>query len=804
MHIRPKWMIGAALTAVVAGLAGCATTAQTNRDYPVKPVPFTDVTIDDGFWTPRLATSRNVTIPTCFKRCEETGRIDNFAVAGGLKEGFYRGARYNDSDLYKVIEGAAYSLSVHPDPALEKYVDDVIAKIAAAQEDDGYLSTLRTITPELDIRKTRDTPQHQLDMYGKPRWARCDHGHELYCVGHMYEAAVAHWQATGKKTLLDVAIKNADLICKTFGPRPGQIRNVPGHQEIEIGLVKLYRATGRKKYLDMAKFFLDERGHYNGRTVHSHNNSITYCQDDKPVVEQTEPHGHVVRAVYMYSAMADIAALTGDERYTRAIDRIWDNIVSKRLYLIGSMGVHGYLEGFGPDYVLPNLQAYNETCATVGTAFLNLRLFLLHREAKYVDVLERNMYNGVLSGVSLEGDTFFYPNPLASDGRRRQHVRSPWFKTACCPSNIARFMPSVPGYIYAHTDDEVYVNLYVGGTARMKLRGRTVRITQKTDYPWKGLVKIAVAPETPGEFAVLLRIPGWARGRPVPSDLYRYMKKSDEKVTLTLEVNGRPVAPDDEKGYVRIRRKWKAVDMITLNLPMPIRRVVAHPRVADDAGRVAIQRGPVVYCAEWKDNAGRALALTLPDDAKLDAEHRKDMLGGITAITGKRNDGETLTLIPYYAWAHRGQGEMAVWLPRTPQPFVASQTGAEDTLAALEDGREPKSSSDRAIPRFTWCDHKGRAEWVQRDFPQPRKIRSVEVYWFDDEPAEGGCRVPNSWQVLTRDADGWKPAATVARRDIVKDAYNKVTFTPVTATAVRLEVRLQRDVSGGILEWKIK
>jgi len=797
-----KCTVAGALISAAAILPHGTAAGEAKRDYPVRPVPFTEVKIDDGFWAPRLGASRKVTIPACFKRCEETGRIDNFAIAGGLKKGLYRGARYNDSDLYKVVEGAAYSLSVHPDPALERYVDDVIAKIAAAQEADGYLSTLRTITPELDIRKTRDTPQHQLDMYGKPRWARCDHGHELYCVGHMYEAAVAHYQATGRQSLLNVAIRNADLVCKTFGPKAGQIRNVPGHQEIEIGLVKLYRATGRKKYLDMAKFFLDERGHYNGRTVHSHKDSNTYCQDDKPVVEQREPHGHVVRAVYMYSAMADIAALTGDERYTKAVDAIWENIVSRRLYLIGSMGVHGYLEGFGPDYVLPNLQAYNETCATVGTAFLNLRLFLLHADARYVDVLERNMYNGVLAGVSLKGDEFFYPNPMASDGRDRKHVRSPWFKTACCPSNIARFMPSVPGYVYAHTDDELYVNLYVGGAARVRLSGRAVRITQETDYPWKGLVKIAVEPRAPGKFAVLLRVPGWARNRPVPSDLYTYMNRSDEK--LTLDVNGRPVAPDIEKGYVRIRRRWKSGDVITLKMPMPIRRVVAHPRVTDDAGRVAIQRGPIVYCAEAKDHGGRALDLVLADRVKLRPEYRGDLLGGMTVITGKADGGGTLTLIPYYAWAHRGPGEMAVWLPRRPQPFCASHVHAKDTLAALGDGLEPKSSCQQDIPRFTWRDHKGRVEWVQRNFAKPTTIRSVQVYWYDDEPIGGGCRVPSSWQVLYRDGDGWKPAAAALRRGIARDEYNKVTFPPVAATALRLEVRLQKDFSGGILEWRVK
>lgn len=663
MKLYQKWVI-IILTSVqvLAVSAEVVVAAEPKSDYPVQPVPFTDVKVGDSFWTPRLETSAEVTIPTCFIRCEETGRIDNFAIASGLMEGFYRGARYNDSDLYKVIEGAAYQLSVNPDPKLDKYLDDVIAKIAAAQEDDGYLSTLRTITPELDINKTRETPQRQLDMYGKPRWARCDHGHELYCVGHMYEAAVAHYQATGKKSLLNVAIKNADLICRTFGPGEGQIRNVPGHEEIELALVKLYRATGKKKYLDMSKFFLDERGHYNGRTVHSHNGSITYCQDDKPVIEQTTPHGHVVRAVYLYSGMADIAALTGDTSYIKALDSIWNNIISKRLYLIGSMGVRGYLEGFGPDYKLPNEQAYNETCATVGTAFLNLRLFLLHGDAKYIDVLERNIYNGVLSGVSLEGNTFFYPNPLASDGENKKHVRSPWFKTACCPSNIARVMPSIPGYIYAHAKDNLYINLFVGGTARIKMDNRTIKITQKTDYPWNGLVNIAVDPDQTGEFAILVRIPGWAQNRPVPSDLYRYMSNSDEKITL--KVNGRPIALNINKGYIGIDRKWKAGDVITLNLPMPIRRVLSHEKVEDNVGRVALERGPIVYCAEWKDNGGKALDIVLTDDINLVTEYRKDMLGGITAIKGILKNGRAFLAIPYYAWAHRGMGEMAVWLKR--------------------------------------------------------------------------------------------------------------------------------------------
>jgi DUF1680 family protein len=619
----------------------------------------------------------------------------------------------------------------------------------------------------------------------------------------MYEAAVAHYQATGKKTLLNVAIRNADLICKVFGPKEGQIRNVPGHEEIELALVKLYRTTGDRKYLDMSKFFLDERGRYNGRTVHMHNNSVTYCQDDKPVIEQTEPHGHVVRAVYLYSGMADIAALTGDGRYSRAVDAIWNNIVSKRLYLIGSMGVHGYLEGFGPDYVLPNLHAYNETCATVGTALLNLRLFLLHANAKYIDVLERNLYNGVLAGVSLNGDEFFYPNPLASDGTNREHVRSPWFSTACCPSNIARFMPSVPGYVYAHTDDELYVNLFIGGNARLELGGQTVKITQKTDYPWDGRINITVSPDTPAVFSILLRIPGWACNQPVPGDLYSFMHGNSENATL--KVNGKRIPITITKGYARIRRRWKQGDDITLDIPMPVRRILAHPKVTDNAGLVAVQRGPIVYCAEWKDNGGRALDLVLPDTAQLIAEHRKDMLGGVTVVSARFGE-EILTLIPYYAWAHRGPGEMAVWLGRKWQRFIASHAEAGTTPAALGDGLEPKNSADSAIPCFSWGLYRTHIKWAQENFPKARKVSSVEVYWFDNENAGGHCRVPRSWQVLYRDGDGWKPVSVTGKSKppIAKDSYNKVTFEPVTATALRVEVRTAPESSAGILELKTK
>ncbi len=635
-----------------------------DRDYPAKPVPFTAVSVQDRFWTPRLETARLVSIPYCFERCEETGRIDNFAIAGGLLEGKYRGARYNDSDLYKVIEAAAYSLSVHPDPELEQYVDGVIAKIAAAQEPDGYLSTLRTI----GLAEVDSNARPNLEFYGKERWSRMDHGHELYCVGHMYEAAVAYHLATGKRTLLDVAVKSADLIAGVFGA--DKKRDVPGHQEIEIGLVKLYRVTGDSKYLDLAKFFLDERGHYHGRSPHSYQGKINYSQDHKPVIEQTEPTGHVVRALYMYSGMADMAAITGDKDYIKAIDTIWENIVSKRLYLTGNMGVQGYHEGFGEDYMLPNLKAYNETCAAVANAMWNHRMFLLHEDAKYVDVLERVLYNGVLSGVSLEGNRFFYPNLLASTGTGSEAVRQPWFVCACCPTNISRFLPSVPGYVYAHRDDIIYINLFVGGTGRIKAEKVAVQLTQETDYPWDGKVKIKVDPDRTGKFALYIRIPGWARNRPVPSDLYRYLGKDEQAINLS--VNGERVPLKLKKGYARISRKWRRGDVVELELPMPVRRVLSHGRVSENEGRIALERGPVVFCAEGVDNDGNALDLVIDDETELAVQYRDDLLGGIVTISGqalKREDDlrineQGFVAVPYYAWAHRGPDEMAVWLLR--------------------------------------------------------------------------------------------------------------------------------------------
>ncbi len=776
-------------------------------DYPVKPVPFTKVRVNDQFWAARLETNRKVTIPHAFRKCEETGRMDNFAIAGGLMAGEFRGYFFNDSDVYKVIEGAAYALCVYPDAELEKYVDDVIAKIAAAQEDDGYLYTARTA-----MRPDKMPPG------GKERWSDIGSGHELYCAGHLYEAAAAHYLATGKRTLLDVAIKNADLICAVFGP--GKRCDPPGHQEIEIGLVKLYRVTGDEKYLKMARFFLDQRGRPEGHRLYGE-----YSQDHRPVVEQDEAVGHAVRAAYMYCGMADVAALTGDADYVRALSRIWENVVGKKLYITGGIGARGGHEGFGEDYVLPNLSAYCETCAAIANAMWNHRMFLLHGDAKYMDVVERVIYNGFLSGVSMEGDKFFYPNPLESHSGSS---RSPWFACACCPPNVARFVPSVPGYVYASQDSNLYVSLFIGGSATVEIGEKIVQIRQETRYPWDGKVRITVDPESSHQdFTICIRIPGWARNQPVPSDLYHYLKESDEKATL--KVNGKPVALSMEKGFARLKKAWTKGDTIELDLPMPARRVLAHEKVLDDKERVALERGPIVYCAEGTDNKdGHVLNLLLPDDAKLAFEYREDMLNGIGVILGQAHvvkramDGKPmvmrepvdLTAIPYYAWCHRGRSQMAVWLARElmaakplPAPTIAHTSRVTvsrgGVISALTDQLEPRTSDDHSNPFFHWWPRKGTLEWVQYDFRKVEEVSVAEVYWFDDTGI-GECRVPKSWRILYRDGDRWKPVVNLGPYTSEKDRYNKVTFEKVMTDALRLEVQLPDNFSAGIHEWRVK
>ncbi len=620
--------------------------------YPIDPVPFTSVKVTDSFWGQRLKASREVTIPLAFSKCEETGRYENFVKAAHPSDEYkVEGYSFDDTDVYKTIEGASYSLQTYPDKQLEKYIDSVLVIVAAAQEPDGYLYTARTMNPK-----------HPHDWAGPERWSKVEElSHEFYNLGHMVEGAVAHYQATGKRSFLDIAIKYADCVCKAIGNGPDQKKLVPGHQIAEMALVRLYLVTGDRKYLDQAKFFLDARGYTSRKDA--------YSQAHKPVLEQDEAVGHAVRATYMYAGMADVAAITGDSSYIKAVDRIWENIVGKKIYITGGIGARHAGEAFGDNYELPNLSAYNETCAAIGNVYVNYRLFLLHGDAKYFDVLERTLYNGLISGVSLDGGSFFYPNPLASTGG---YSRKPWFGCACCPSNICRFIPSLPGYVYAVKDDQVYVNLFLSNRAELKVNRKKLVLEQETGYPWNGDIRIRVA-QGNLPFTMHLRIPGWVRGAVVPSDLYRYA--DGQELGYTVTVNGEPVAGELQKGYLLIDRKWKKGDVVEVHFDMKPRVVKANGKVEADRGRVAVERGPLVYCAEWPDNDFNVHNILLNQHPSFQVVERPDLLYGIHEITtdaqalsydaaGKLAVRDVkLTLIPYYAWAHRGEGDMEVWLP---------------------------------------------------------------------------------------------------------------------------------------------
>ncbi len=603
---------------------------------PLIAVPFQDVHLNDAFWGPRIATNRKVTVEANLHQCEVTGRIKNFAIAGKLVAGKHQGQLYNDSDVYKVIEGIAYTLASERDPKLEARTDAIIDQIAAAQQPDGYLNTYYTLV----------RPQE--------RWKNIQHGHEMYCAGHLIEAAVAYYQATGKRKLLDVARRFADHIDSVFGP--DKRHAVPGHEELELALVKLYRVTGEKRYLDLAKFFIDLRGRAHRRTLFGE-----YHQDHKPVREQIEVTGHAVRAMYLYCGMADVAAITGDKELRTALEKIWHDVVDRKMYITGGIGPSASNEGFTVPYDLPNDSAYAETCAAVGMALWNHRMFLMTGDSKYADVLEREVYNGLLSGVSLGGDRFFYVNPLGSKGN---HHRVPWFDCSCCPTNLVRYIPAMGERVYAHRDNEIWTVLYMSNTATIPLKGGRVKLTQETNYPWDGKIKIKVEPERPFSFTMHLRIPGWCRS-------VRSLKDGG-RVRISPKSGLRYSGPQ----FITLEGERKVIE---LELEMPVERVHADPHVQADVGRVALQRGPVVFCLEGTDNDGHVRNLVLPADQPLTAHFEKALLGGVEVIEGEarrasRGQGGNVTTtpvpiraVPYYAWDNRRPGEMLVWLPETAE-----------------------------------------------------------------------------------------------------------------------------------------
>ena len=656
--------------------------ARTNG-YPITQVPFTAVKITPNtFWGDRIRAAREVTIPLAFQKCEETHRYENFKMAAYTlqhpgHEGLntpkwdvakFMGFSFDDTDVYKTIEGASYVLQTYPDDKLKAYIDSLLDIVAAAQEADGYLYTARTINP-----------QHPHGWAAHQRWAAEEHAsHELYNLGLMVDAACAHYQATGSDKFLNIAKRYADCVIREVGAKDGQACVVPGHQIAEMALARLYVLTGEQKYLDEAKFLLDYRGKTKVKNI--------YSQSDKPVVDQTEAWGHAVRAGYMYAGMADVAALTGDEAYLKAIDAIYNNIVSKKYYITGGVGARHEGEAFGADYELPNLTSYNETCAAISMVYLFHRMFLLHGDAKYIDCMERTLYNGVISGMSVDGGRFFYPNPLSSDGKYKFNAdgtteRQPWFGCACCPSNLSRFIPSFPGYMYAVKDNQLYVNLFAGNTATIQVLGKEVTLSQHTNYPWDGDITLKIEKTKAKAFDMMIRIPGWVDKTPVPSDLYRFA--DDVLGSYSVKVNGKEVMAELTNGYLCVNRQWKKGDIVTIHFDMPVRTVKANPAVKDDRGRIAVERGPLVYCAEGADNKDFSIFNFLmprrPHFSVTDCDIKglRDVNFSVKAVEvdgqvveqNPRGEavvkGARLTMIPYYAWNHRGAGLMEVWMPQT-------------------------------------------------------------------------------------------------------------------------------------------
>jgi len=794
----------------ITGLIGLSLCLQAqvkkSAGYPITPVPFTSVKVTDTFWGQRLKASREVTIPLAFSKCEETGRYQNFVKAAHPSESYkVEGFSFDDTDVYKTIEGASYSMQIYPDKKLDRYIDSVLTIVKAAQEPDGYLYTARTMNPKYPHKWS-----------GTKRWEKEeDLSHELYDLGHMIEGAIAHYQSTGKRNFLDIAIKYADCAARAIGDKPGQITVVSGHQIAEMALCKLYVLTGQQRYLDLAKFLLDKRGYTDRKEE--------YSQSHKPVVQQDEAVGHAVRATYMYTGMADVAALTGDTGYIHAVDRIWSNIVNKKLYITGGIGATSNGEAFGKNYELPNMSAYCETCAAIGSVYMNYRLFLLHGDAKYFDVLERTLYNGLISGVSLDGGGFFYPNPLESNG---QHQRQAWFGCACCPSNICRFIPSVPGYIYAVHNSDVYVNLFMANHSDLKVNGKAVELKQSTNYPWTGDVNMEVSPKAKQDFTLKIRVPGWVQNEVVPGNLYSYTDK--KALGYTVKVNGKIVTSTIEKGYFSINRAWKKGDKVEIHFDMEARTVKANPAVEADRGKIAVERGPIVYCAEWPDNDFNIFSIIMNKKPVFNVETKPNLLYGINTIQtdaqslsydaqGKLLTKEVkLNLIPYYAWAHRGSGDMAVWLPidlSATRPAMPATIASESkinashmvkSIAAINDGLVPRDENDRTLPYYHWWPKEGTTEWISYDFVSEKTVSRSTVYWFDDAPW-GGCRVPQNWKLFYKDAIGeWKPVENTNTYGVEKGIGNEVIFKPVTTKALKLEVKLAEKNAAGIFEWEVE
>ena len=804
-------------------------------EEPLTAVEFNQVALNDNFWLPRLQIQKQTLVPFSLEKTEYA--VENLRRVGAYLRGEkveepIKGPIFVASDLFKVMEGAAYLLILEKDEALEKQMDEIIDVIADAQEEDGYLY-------EHHIMPKHLRNQGNNGGAGAERYSWVIHSHELYNMGHMYEGAIAYWRATGKRKWLDVAEKSAQHINRVFfeggdpkynGGKP--IMQAPGHEEIELALVKMYQATGKELYLEMAKKFIDIRGVTYFPAGKSGVMTNTYSQQHKPVRDQREALGHAVRAMYLYSGMADVVANTGDKSMLPALNAVWSDVVDRKMHITGGLGAVPGIEGFGPAYVLPNKDTYDETCAAVGSVFFNYRMFLASAEAKYVDVAEVALYNNVLAGVNLEGNKFFYVNPLQADGRKAfnhgRAGRSPWFDCACCPSNMARLIPQISGMVYSHTEDDIFCGFYVGSSVEIPLKSGSVGLNQKTDYPFDGKIEIEVNPAVDGEeFTLWLRIPTWCRDRFVAGKLYSYVD-GQSGAEPKAKVNGARVCAEQKDGYLPVKRAWKSGDKVVLDLPMPVRYSVADERVEADRNRVCVTRGPLVYCAEEDDNAHNPILYVVgnyPSRAKM--EYFADgVLAGIPSITIPAQVAESesavkadLKLIPYYAWNNRGDNKkMNVWFGVDAQTAMqdvamtvgnvasvkATSTFQNDDETAVADGKEPKHSFDGSIPRWTSWPKLGEKQQVELKLKRAQKVESISVYWYDDN---GGVQLPVEWSAEYLSAGKWTPIKPYLTESyaISKDQYNMIhPSEAITAEAIRLNLTPKADASVGILEVKIE
>ncbi|UPZ16863.1 glycoside hydrolase family 127 protein [Flavobacterium humidisoli] len=623
-------------------------TSVLKAGYEIEPVNIQNVKLTDSFWLPIIKRVQEVTIEYAIKKCDEEGRFENFLIAGKQKAGKVRGDMpFDDTDVYKIIEGASNTLISAPNPKLERVLDSMIAIVKIGQEPDGYITTWRTINPA-------KPPAPWVPVIEGKRWESLQISHELYNPGHLIEAAIVHYEATGKTNFLDIAIKAADMLVRTFGDNPGQVKGVPGHQIVETGLIKLYQITGKEDYLKLAKYYLDNRGNPNNHKLYGE-----YAQDHIPVIQQNEAVGHAVRAVYMYAGMTDIVAMTKDKAYENAVNNLWNNMVNKKMYITGGIGSRHDGEAFGANYELPNLTAYNETCAAIGDVYWNHRLHNLYGKAQYFDVIERTMYNGLISGISLDGKQFFYPNALEADGvyksNRGSCTRQAWFDCSCCPTNLIRFIPSIPGLIYSKTKNDLYVNLYASNNASFTIGKTDLQISQQTSYPWDGKVGISVNPKKEAKFTVKLRVPGWARNEVLPGDLYTYKKVSTQKPTISI--NGETLAIQPEKGYFNVTRNWKKGDKIALNFPMEVQEVETNSKVETNKNKVSLEYGPLVYAVEEIDNKNNFDKIDISSSDTFKVRKEANLLQGVNVIENSK-----FKAIPYYSWSNRGVGKMKVWI----------------------------------------------------------------------------------------------------------------------------------------------